>query len=540
MSLKDLRKLPDAKLKEALMKFILKDVDVSDDLYQKSFKKPYKVNIDICGLKGYQIYEPDKYTSKMGENLEDPDLSINIRNMEFVKQLLRGDKVGIENGRDKNYVLQITRKDLFISTDKNNAQVLMAKIPLFDPIVKNFGTSRQAKRLRDDPGPIDPVQEGEIASLMKAMLVEAGDMLEEFYPKNFKGKPVKINWNIVGNIAYQHFAENGYKYEFGKHIEDADLTLVIENPDFAKRFLLGLPTNYAPGLDENNNLLIYIKTPVISVKFKNPDETRFSLIKLPFFRALAERKFSKSIEEEKKDDRENYGHYIPINLPLGDYENVPAPYKVLEYFINKASNIVLRTCPCRERWNCKNYPIELGCMFMGDDTKNMALSPEEGYVATKEQALARVRKAIALGLVPLIGRNVAEAEDGHGIADTGKFLAVCFCCECCCIGVKTSQYGAYSSMSGDNSGSIEGMKIKVDIEKCIGCGTCVETCPFNFRKVVDDKVVVDADQCVGCGRCIKVCPQGAISVDIEDPDYIKKFIAKIESIVDVTDQTTKT
>ncbi|MHA1197311.1 MAG: DUF362 domain-containing protein [Promethearchaeota archaeon] len=500
MSLKDLRKLPDAKLKEALMKFILKDVDVSDDLYQKSFKKPYKVNIDICGLKGYQIYEPNKYTSKMGEHLEDPDLSINIRNMEFVKQLLRGDKVGIENGRDKNYVLQITRKDLFISTDKNNAQVLMAKIPLFDPIVKNFGTSRQAKRLRDDPGPIDPVQEGEIASLMKAMLVETGKMPEEFYPKNFKGKPVKINWDIVGNIAYQHFAENGYKYEFGKHIEDADLTLVIENPDFAKRFLLGLPTNYAPGLDENNNLLIYIKTPVISVKFKNPDETRFSLIKLPFFRALAERKFSKSIEEEKKDDRENYGHYIPINLPLGDYENVPAPYKVLEYFINKASNIVLRTCPCRERWNCKNYP-------------------------------ARVRKAIALGLVPLIGRNVAEAEDGHGIADTGKFLAVCFCCECCCIGVKTSQYGAYSSMSGDNSGSIEGMKIKVDIEKCVGCGTCVETC---------DKVVVDADQCVGCGRCIKVCPQGAISVDIEDPDYIKKFIAKIESIVDVTDQTTKT
>ncbi|MHA1297716.1 MAG: indolepyruvate ferredoxin oxidoreductase subunit alpha, partial [Promethearchaeota archaeon] len=115
-------------------------------------------------------------------------------------------------------------------------------------------------------------------------------------------------------------------------------------------------------------------------------------------------------------------------------------------------------------------------------------------------------------MVPLIGRNVAEAEDGHGIADTGKFLAVCFCCECCCIGVKTSQYGAYSSMSGDNSGSIEGMKIKVDIEKCVGCGTCVETCPFNFRKVVDDKVVVDADQCVGCGRCIKVCPQGAISV----------------------------
>jgi UDP-glucose 4-epimerase len=177
---------------------------------------------------------------------------------------------------------------------------------------------------------------------------------------------------------------------------------------------------------------------------------------------------------------------------------------------------------------------------MGDDTKNMALSPDEGYVATKEQALEHLRKAIDEGLVPLIGRNVAEAEDGHGIVDTGKFLGGCFCCECCCIGVKTAQYGAYSSMSGGDSRSVEGMKIKVDLEKCVGCGTCIEACPFNFRKVVDGKAAVDPEQCIGCGRCLKVCPEGAISVDVEDPEYIEKFIAKIESIVDVTDQTTKT
>ena len=539
MSLKDLSKLPEEKLKEAVMTFILKDVDVSDDLYKKSFKKPYKVNIDICGLKGYQVYEPDKYTAKLGEHIEDPDLSINFRDMEYIRQLFRGDKVGIENGRDKNYVLHINRKDLFISTNKNNAQVLMAKIPLFDSIVKNFGTSRQAKRLRDDPGPIDPVQEEEIVQLMKKMLNESIDTSNERYQQNFQGQVLKVNWDIAGNIAYQIFEENNYTYGFGKHTEDADLTLVIENSDFAKRFLLDLPTNYAPGLDDDNNLLVYIKTPVISVKFKNPDETRFSLVRLPFFRALAERKPTES-QEEEKDERENYGHYVSVDLPLGDYENVVVPYKVFEHFINKASNIVLRTCPCRERWDCQNHSIELGCIFMGDDTKNMALSPEEGYVATKEQALEHVRRAIDEGLVPLIGRNVAEAEDGHGVVDTGKFLGGCFCCECCCIGVKTRQYGVYSSMSGDKPGSIEGMKIKVDIEKCIGCGTCVETCPFKFRTVVDGKVVVDADQCIGCGRCIKTCPQGAISVAIEDPDYIEKFITKIESIVDVTDQTTKT
>jgi len=536
MSIKDLSKFPDNKLKEELMKFILKDVDALDELYKKSFKEPYKVNIDICGLKGYQIYNPDKYVSKLGENLEDPDLSINFRDMEYIRQLLRGEKVGIENGRDRNYILHINRKDLFISTNRKNAQVLMAKIPLFDSIVKNFGTSRQAKRLRDEPKPLGPVQEGEIVMLMKKMLKDPVDTSDELYRRNLQGQILKVNWDINGNLAYQIFEETKYSYEFGKHIKDADLTLVIENPDFAKRFLLKIFSNYAPGLDDNDNLLIYIKTPVISVQFKNQDENRFSLVRLPFFRTLMQIKPSEAPEEEKKEERENYGHYISVNLPMGDFENVIVPYKVFEHFINKASNIVLRTCPCRERWDCQNHSIELGCIFMGDDTKNMALSPEEGYVATKEQALEHLRKAIDDGLVPLLGRNVAEAEDGHGVMDTGRFLSGCFCCECCCIGVKTRQYGVYTSMAGDQPGSIEGMKIKVDYEKCVGCGTCVETCPFKFRKVVDGKVAVDPNQCIGCGRCINVCPNGAIMVDIEDPDYIEKFIAKIESIVDVTDQ----
>jgi len=541
MSIKEqLSNLPEDKLKEGLMKLILKEVDVSDQVYQNSFKTTYTVNIDICGLKGYQIYESDKYTSKFGENLEDPDLNIMFRDLDYIKQLLRGEKVDIENGRDNNYVLHINRKDLFISTDRKNAQVLLAKIPFFDSIVKNFGTSRLARRLRDEPKPFDPAQEDEIVELMIKTMKEAVDTSDELYQRNFKGQVLKVNWDIKGIIAYQIFEETKYTYEFGKHIENADLNLQIQNLDFTQRFLLDLPTNYAPGLDDDNNLVIYVKTPVISVEFKNPDETRFSLIKLPFFRAMMQAESQETLEEGKEDDRENYGHYIPMNLPMGDFESVVVPYKVFEYFINKASNIILRTCPCRERWDCQDHDISLGCIFMGDDTKNMALSPEEGHVATKEQALEHVRKAIDNGLVPILGRNVAEAEGGHGIVDTGKFLAGCFCCECCCLGVKTRQYGVYASMAGEGGGSMEGWKLKIDREKCVGCGTCVEECPFNFRKVVDGKAAVDPDQCVGCGRCIKVCPEGAISIEIEDPDYIEKYISKIESIVDVTDQTTKT
>jgi UDP-glucose 4-epimerase len=176
---------------------------------------------------------------------------------------------------------------------------------------------------------------------------------------------------------------------------------------------------------------------------------------------------------------------------------------------------------------------------MGDDTKNMVLDSSEGYVATKEQALEHVRNAIAEGLVPTIGRNVAEAEDGHGVKDTGRFLSGCFCCECCCIAVKTSEYADRSSMAGDSTREDRGWKINVDPEKCDGCSTCIEACPFKLRYIEDGKSSVDNSYCAGCGRCVKVCPNGAISIKIIDPDYLEKHIAKIESIVDVTDQTIK-
>jgi len=540
----EVSKLPANELKKILLKKILEtEVDPSEEVYKKSFEVTYKVNLDIDGVKGYQIFEPTKYTYKSGEQLEDPDVVIIFKDMDYVRGMLQGEYIPTEWGRDSRNYRHMNKKDLMITTkmgsDERNAQVLLAKIPIFHQPLLNFGTSRLTLPLRDEPEPISPLKEGELESLIKKMLSESANLTDEKYKKDFQGLVMKVNWDISGNLAYQIFEENNYNYEFGKNIEDADINIVIENPDYAKRFLLDLPTNYAPGLDDEQNLIIYIKIPLLSLYFKNPEESRLSLVRIPFFRVILINQPPTPMDE-KKDDRENYGHYIPVNLPMGDFENTVVPYKVLEYFINKSSNIVLRTCPCRERWECKDHDISLGCIFMGDDTKNMALDPDEGYHATKEQALEHVRKAIENGLVPLLGRNVGEAENGHGVRDTGRFLSGCFCCECCCIGVKYAAYGGASAMGGEGGGSMEGWKVKVDYEKCVGCGECVEACPYNFRKVVDDKIAIDPDKCVGCGRCVNVCPNDAISLDIEDPEYIEKFIAKVESIVDVEDQTTKT
>jgi NAD-dependent dihydropyrimidine dehydrogenase PreA subunit len=54
--------------------------------------------------------------------------------------------------------------------------------------------------------------------------------------------------------------------------------------------------------------------------------------------------------------------------------------------------------------------------------------------------------------------------------------------------------------------------ISVDEAKCVGCGTCVDTCPSSVYELNDGKsVVVNADDCVECCACVEACPEGAIS-----------------------------
>jgi len=57
------------------------------------------------------------------------------------------------------------------------------------------------------------------------------------------------------------------------------------------------------------------------------------------------------------------------------------------------------------------------------------------------------------------------------------------------------------------------VEIKIDLEKCNGCGTCVDTCPVGVFEIQDEKsVVVNQDECLVCRACEVQCPNGAIEV----------------------------
>ena len=58
--------------------------------------------------------------------------------------------------------------------------------------------------------------------------------------------------------------------------------------------------------------------------------------------------------------------------------------------------------------------------------------------------------------------------------------------------------------------------LKVDTEKCTGCGECEEVCAFEAICVEDDVAVVDQDACTLCGTCVDGCPEGALEFHNEE------------------------
>nr|MBC7245150.1 electron transfer flavoprotein subunit alpha [Chloroflexota bacterium] len=57
------------------------------------------------------------------------------------------------------------------------------------------------------------------------------------------------------------------------------------------------------------------------------------------------------------------------------------------------------------------------------------------------------------------------------------------------------------------------MELKVDLEKCTGCGNCVFACPFGAIEVVNGKAKV-YESCVDCGACVDQCPEGALFIGV--------------------------
>ena len=60
--------------------------------------------------------------------------------------------------------------------------------------------------------------------------------------------------------------------------------------------------------------------------------------------------------------------------------------------------------------------------------------------------------------------------------------------------------------------------VTVDLDKCQGCGDCVENCPNEILALAEENgkqyamLTGDPDDCIGCLSCESSCEEGAITV----------------------------
>jgi ferredoxin len=226
--------------------------------------------------------------------------------------------------------------------------------------------------------------------------------------------------------------------------------------------------------------------------------------------------------------------YLPSDRVIQVHESVELPVQtvlpseVVDHFILAASvHWVMNRCICRDASGCEDYPIDLGCLFLGAAANG--INPQLGRRVSQEEALDHVGRCREAGLVHLIGRNRLDTV-WLGVGPGERLLTICNCCPCCCL---WRMLPHTSPQISDTVARMPGVTVTVT-ERCVGCGACIESgCFVDAIRLVNGRAVISED-CRGCGRCVSACPNGAIELSIAGGWAVHSAVDRIAALVDVS------
>ena len=155
-----------------------------------------------------------------------------------------------------------------------------------------------------------------------------------------------------------------------------------------------------------------------------------------------------------------------------------ASYDEVRTLIENATAISVGPCSCRRARRlmgegCGHLEEDM-CMYLNDNARCFS---EQGYhrLVSKEEAYEILQRAEDNGLVHEINQT-------PGFEDTN---AICNCCGCSCFALRIAEL--FRTPRAIRSNYIA----RVDKEKCVACGQCVENCQTNALKLGQKRCATD-------------------------------------------------
>jgi ferredoxin len=206
---------------------------------------------------------------------------------------------------------------------------------------------------------------------------------------------------------------------------------------------------------------------------------------------------------------------VEEEIQLQDLEHV-IPYALARDIVLKnPSHIVALECPCRASRSDPCLPLEV-CLIVGEPFASFVIDhhPRRARWITGDEAQEILKGEHARGHV-----HHAFFKD----AMFGRFYAICNCCPCCCGAMQSVRNGTPMLVAS-------GYTRRIEEDLCIGCGDCVEACPFGAIKMGEGVVEGVQRNCMGCGVCVSVCREGALSLERDfgvcEPLEIQRLITE--------------
>jgi len=171
---------------------------------------------------------------------------------------------------------------------------------------------------------------------------------------------------------------------------------------------------------------------------------------------------------------------IPIETAI-DGNTRRASYEEVSKYLNDNTIFTVTACSCRTDREvmgegCGHLKEDM-CIQMGHAAEYY-IKTGRGRQITREEAFEIIKRAEENGLMHQI----------PNIDGSGKTHAICNCCGCGCLSLRTAEMFKNNDMVRSN------YVARVDAEKCVACGQCVENCPVNAlrmgQKICSSKPVV--------------------------------------------------